>query len=420
MANLKLHDEMTLHVVCDPLTETYPGVTKSLTFKTQTAAYNTSSWTLVLTRDSRTLNIDATWSGVNYYDSNYGGNRIRLPPPFTSMNFVHHKRGIISTAMDTSTFSDRYSTKTIKMSVPVDNAMRGNQYDFEIVFSTQPTLSRTFKMPSAVDSTAEDETDDSAAIKAGPSLAIMKTLLCDRHSVDVQFIFTSDKTCSSIGFWAHRAILSRYKSFGDLIKKSLKEQVAQDGDVGPLTIKMDKFSMASFACLVYFIYTGTIKRTMDTNHFALSQQDEVVVVVKNKSSGRTKNYMQWNPLDYGSSWKLKDVTWTDLLFISEYFGVKELRDECLDEVVESIKESNVIELLFEVGCFFEKVKDEALDFLAENMEYMCDEGKDPFEKYRDHKDCHAMMLDAMRYRSIPSNRRQQALTAKVRALEICG
>ena len=296
--------------------------------------------------------------------------------------------------------------------------MRGNQYDFELVVSAQPSISRTFKLPLSIDPTTDDEADESAAIKAGPSQAIMKTLLRDRHSVDVQFIFTADKACSNVGFWAHRSILSRYKSLEDLIKKSTKEQGFEDAEAGPLTIRMDKFSLVTFACLVYYLYTGTIQRTMDTSRFALNQQDEAVVVFKDETTGRTKQSMQWNPLDADSSWKLKDVTWTNLLFISEYFGVKDLRDECQEQVIESIKESNVIELLFEVGCFFDQIKDAGLKYLAANMEFMCDEGKDPFEKYHGHKDCHTMMLDAMRYKSIPSSRLQNALTAKVRTLEI--
>ena len=304
------------------------------------------------------------------------------------------------------------------VTAPVDKLVRGKMYDFEIVLTTQPALSRTFKIPLSVDP-ATDEVDESATIEAGPSQAIMKTLLADRHSVDTQFIFTADKTCANVGFWAHRSVLSRYKALDDLITKSLKEQVTREGDVGPLTIRMEKFSLATFACLVYYIYTGTIKRTMDTSQFAFSQQDEAVVVIKDETTGRTKDRITWNPLDADSSWKLKDVTWTDLLFISEYFGVKVLRDECLHEVVESIKDSNVVELLFEVGCFFAKVKDAGLDYLADNMESMCNEGKDPFEKYRDHKECHAMMLDAMRYKSIPVSRRQNSLASTARSLQIC-
>ncbi|KAG0249302.1 hypothetical protein BGZ95_007592, partial [Linnemannia exigua] len=66
-----------------------------------------------------------------------------------------------------------------------------------------------------------------------------------------------------------------------------------------------------------------------------------------------------------------------------------------------------------------KVKDAGLDFLADNMESMCDDGKDPFEKYRDHKECHTMMLDVMRYKSIPAPRRKLSLTSSVRSLQIC-
>ncbi|KAG0379202.1 hypothetical protein BGX24_001376 [Mortierella sp. AD032] len=177
------------------------------------------------------------------------------------------------------------------VTIPVEMAMRGKMYDFEIILTTQPALSRTLNMRLSDGTTNEDEVDESAAIKAGPSQAIMKTLLADRHSVDIQFIFTSDKSCSNIGFWAHRSVLSRYKALGDLIKKALKEQIARDDDVGPLTVHMDKFSLATFACLVYYLYTGTIKRTMDTAQFAFSQQDEAVVIIKDETTGRTKDRM---------------------------------------------------------------------------------------------------------------------------------
>ncbi|KAF8948604.1 hypothetical protein BGZ47_003868 [Haplosporangium gracile] len=149
------------------------------------------------------------------------------------------------------------------VTVPVNKAMRGKVYDFEIVLTTQPALTRSFKVPLSVDPAA-DETDESTAIEAGPSLPIMKTLLCDRHSIDVQFIFTTDKTCANVGFWAHRSVLSRYKAMDNLIKKSLQEQVAREGDAGPLTIRMEKFTLVTFACLVYYLYTGIIKRTIDT------------------------------------------------------------------------------------------------------------------------------------------------------------
>ncbi|KAF9141682.1 hypothetical protein BG015_001206 [Linnemannia schmuckeri] len=408
MPDVHLYDEALFHIAGEPLSASSPGNT--ITIKNLRPKQN-CSWSIVLTRKSETLRIELSWSSG--YDRYF---RTHIHPPlFLSMNFIHHKHGIIIAALDQNRSSN---SQTYWMTIPIDKAMRGKVYDFEIVLTTQPALTRTYKMPLSVDP-AVNETDESAAIKTGPSLSIMKTLIADRHSVDVQFIFTTDKPCSHVGFWAHRSILSRYKAMDNLIKTSLQEQAAREGDVGPLTIRMEKFTLATFACLIYYLYTGTIKRTINTTQFTLSQQDEAVVVIKGEATGRTMDRMIWNPLDADSSWKLKDVTWTDLLFISEHFGVKDLRDECLHEVVESIKDSNVVELLFEVGCFFEKVKDAGLDYLAYNMESMCDEGKDPFERYRDRKECHAMMLDAMRYKSIPVSRRQNSLTSTVRSLQIC-
>ncbi|KAF9550681.1 hypothetical protein EC957_011997 [Mortierella hygrophila] len=91
-------------------------------------------------------------------------------------------------------------------------------YDFEIVFTTQSALSRTFRMPLSVDP-VPDEVDESATIEAGLSQAIMKTLLADRHSVDTQFIFTADNIYANIRFLAHRPTLSRYKTLDDLVKE---------------------------------------------------------------------------------------------------------------------------------------------------------------------------------------------------------
>ncbi|KAK5821904.1 hypothetical protein F5H01DRAFT_338214 [Linnemannia elongata] len=414
MINATLYEEMTFHVRCDPLSDSPPNNKKTITTPVTTVVYRGSSWQVDLSRFAENLQIGLKWSAQSTYDS-FRGNVYCYPPQFLSMYVVHHNRGYSCCPVDTNAFKNK---ERCQITIAVDQAMWGRMYDFEVILTTQPTLSRTFKIPLSVDP-ATDEVDESATIVAGPSQAIMKTLLADRHSVDTQFIFTADKTCANVGFWAHRSVLSRYKALDDLIKKSLKEQVVREGEVGPLTIRLEKFSLATFACLVYYIYTGTIKRTIDTRQFAFSQQDEAIVVIKDETTGRTKDRIIWNPLDADSSWKLKDVTWTDLLFISEYFGVYDLRDECIHEVVGSMKTSNVVELLFEVGCFFTKVKIAGLYYLADNLESMIDEGKDPFEKYQDHKECHAMMLDAMRYKSVHVSRRQDPLASTIRSLQIC-
>ncbi|KAF8914560.1 hypothetical protein BGZ58_005698, partial [Dissophora ornata] len=46
---------------------------------------------------------------------------------------------------------------------------------------------------------------------------VMQILLKDIYSVDVCFVFDCDKTYSNAGLWAHRSILSRYKTFAKAI-----------------------------------------------------------------------------------------------------------------------------------------------------------------------------------------------------------
>ncbi|KAG0297020.1 hypothetical protein BGZ96_007904 [Linnemannia gamsii] len=154
-------------------------------------------------------------------------------------------------------------------------------------------------------------------------------------------------------FVAHRSVLSRYKTLEDLI--------------------------------------NTIKRTIDTTEFDFNQKDIVIVVIKDEATGQTKDGIHRNPCNADSLCKMKNVTWTEVHFISEYFG---MLNECPHRMIESTRSLNM-DKLFEIGYNFDKIREAALDYIADNMESMFDGGKDPFKKYCDHKECHTMMLDPM-------------------------
>ncbi|KAF9106347.1 hypothetical protein BGX29_009764 [Mortierella sp. GBA35] len=270
------------------------------------------------------------------------------------MDFVHHKRGTMIETISGSTVS---GGKFCNMNVPVSMAMRG---DIRLCLSIQVLrMGLTTLRLSKPDQTK-------------PSW----TFLHDRHSVDFQFVFSFDETCHNVGLWAHRSVLSCYKRLDDLIDGSLEKQVAQHGYIGPLTIKVDKFSLVSFACLAYYIYTGTAQRTIDTTQFALSQQNETVVVIKDRSSGRIQGLYA--------------------LGLSGRQPVVETEGGLIESI--SLMQSSCS---LRSDCIFNKVKEAALSYLTDNMVSKFDKDKDPFEKYGDHKDCHKMVVEMVRYKAVP-------------------
>lgn len=99
MAGITFYEEIIFHINCEPLTASAPmnSVTKNMTLTPN--IYRNSSWTLVLTRLSQELNITLIWNAGAYYDYNYG-NRTCETYQYLSMNFVHYKRGIITTVID--------------------------------------------------------------------------------------------------------------------------------------------------------------------------------------------------------------------------------------------------------------------------------------------------------------------------------
>ncbi|KAG0350657.1 hypothetical protein BGZ54_003695 [Gamsiella multidivaricata] len=106
--------------------------------------------------------------------------------------------------------------------------------------------------------------------------------------------------------------------------------------------------------------------------------------------------IRWNPLASESPWKFKDVTWEELLVATDYYGMTDLRTRCEQAVTDGINQNNALQMLFTIGCSFEKVKESALDYLVKNMATLVVDGSDPFEPYERHPKCHSFMLELMR------------------------
>ncbi|KAG0216277.1 hypothetical protein BGX28_004643 [Mortierella sp. GBA30] len=169
-------------------------------------------------------------------------------------------------------------------------------------------------------------------------------------------------------------MLAPHKAFAQMIKGHIEDTGGKEFEPGFLTIRIEIFSTAKFCCLPRYLYTGKIERTVHAAHFAAAH-NPATVVIQDATSGRTKDCAIWNPLDSNSAWQFKEVTWTELLDL------------------------NVAEILFEVGCYYEKIKKAALEFLINNTKTLFADGKDPFEDYQDRKECHAFMVEVIRSKS---------------------
>ncbi|KAG0376434.1 hypothetical protein BGX24_007760 [Mortierella sp. AD032] len=233
-----------------------------------------------------------------------------------------------------------------------DNVTVGDKYDFDVVLSTDQEVLRTSAVPTPVPKPAPATKTVTEKEKS-----LISSLLKDPTSVDICFTFASDKTCSNIGLWAHRFVLSRHESFVKLIKDATTVQSlggmalaekAPEGDVdsdaesisnrsintvvtttalsrGPMVGTASKELVIRIDMMLYYMYTGEIDRTVEPSRFVLSDTNKASLVWRD-STGKVEDSVDWRPLDQDSPWRLKDVTWNELKDAAVHFGLEELQD----------------------------------------------------------------------------------------------
>ncbi|KAF9128146.1 hypothetical protein BGW39_005308 [Mortierella sp. 14UC] len=352
------HLEMTLYVIAPRFR--HDSLVHSITFGPG-YGWAAGSWKVNLKRTDE----GDLWIGVNW-NREYG-------QPFTnfhSMRIIPRSNffRIVSTVQldwkdPNPPHAVNHSTKTI---VPGKSVLEGDNYNFTIVFSTEPELLRLFftqlPMPTPV------STVTSTAVSKEREL--ISLLLKDPNSVDVCFTFPTDKSHANIGLWAHTFLLSQHESFAELIQDARTAQslegialsekqsdVAGNGggyvdsdsfsnhsvhsmdtatgirggtsSVGaasraPLVIKVDTVSLATFCVMLYYIYTGKIDLSVDTSRFVLSDTSKATLVWRN-SAGKVEDTVDWHPLDQDSPWRLKDVAWKELKDAAAQYSLKDLQ-----------------------------------------------------------------------------------------------
>ncbi|KAG0207729.1 hypothetical protein BGX33_006670 [Mortierella sp. NVP41] len=320
------------------------------------------TWTVNLTKKIDDLTVTIEWSRPNLiYEDYLKLQSMYIIPQYDFFNIV-----AVGALNWTNTYICTARGQFTKF--PAKKVFCDGKYDFDIVLSTNPELSRAFAIippaPAPIPKPVPDPEPASSPASKLKGLGTM--LLKDPTSVDVCFTFSSDKTYSDIGLWAHRCILSQHESFAKLIREAAmvhslgnivlaeKESNADtDSDtesisnisidsmlttatvataegvsVGVaskgLVIKVDKVSLATFCVMIYYIYTGEINRSVDPIRFVLSNTDKATLVWRD-STGKIEDSVGWRPLDQGSSWRLKEVTWKELRDAAAHYGLEDLQ-----------------------------------------------------------------------------------------------
>ncbi|KAF9280804.1 hypothetical protein BGZ74_002519 [Mortierella antarctica] len=232
-----------------------------------------------------------------------------------------------------------------------------------------------------------------AKIKANERKATMSALLRDVYSVETQFIFTQDQSCSGFGLGAHSCILSKYQVFDELIKKAVQETSDRDLGQGPLILVVDKVSFTTFCALLTFIYTGEVERNIDPSQFAIKKLDSPPKYTSTYDS--TGDVARRPPLDSDSPKNLKPAAWEDLLFAADLYHIRELRALSQKHVIEAIESNKAVETLMRVGHQFPEIREASLNHIAKNIKAMFADGNDPFAPYIDDPKCHEFLVDVM-------------------------
>ncbi|KAG0303199.1 hypothetical protein BGZ98_006901 [Dissophora globulifera] len=285
-------------------------------------------------------------------------------------------------------------------SVNIDKVLYNGRYVFDIILTISAELSRKRIEPLKP---VEVPKPSKTAIR---NSEFMQALLKDPYSVDIRFVFNTDESCSSVGLWAHRSLLSRYKPFADLIRDASSESVAPASsckdsqsviNTEMVTIPLSDISPGTLCVLLRYIYTGEINRTVDTSLHAISMTESALVM--KGISGRPARFVRWSPMDKDSPWRLKDVTWEELLRASGRFGVLDLQQHCEDAVIASMDTSNAVEVLFTIGSTFDKVRDAAMDFIVDKMGSVVLKDKKPFAAYKNHPDAFEFLVELLARRA---------------------
>ncbi|KAG0029645.1 hypothetical protein BGZ81_003572 [Podila clonocystis] len=203
------------------------------------------------------------------------------------------------------------------MLIHAENFLHDGHYEFYIIQTEQTQLPHNLRIPDGNKSPPAYEESTTAITKD-----MMSSLLCDIYSVDTYFVFGPTRATAETCLWAHRTILAKYPAFDVLIKQALFAYPKTGAE--PISMAVTKVSLAAFAALLNFMYTGEIQRINYPEHFAISKSAQWTAT----TSGGYKDSHWWYSMDLGTPLSAEPVTWQELLDAATIYKVEALRARC--------------------------------------------------------------------------------------------
>ncbi|KAF9205900.1 hypothetical protein BGZ59_000221 [Podila verticillata] len=233
---------------------------------------------------------------------------------------------------------------------------------------------------------------------------VMSPLLKDIATMNMVFTFGINGSTRNVGLWAHQSVLSRQPRIAALISK-LKEvesdQASPETLYGVKTTHVTEHSLESYCASIRFIYTSEVKLEVDLEDFAIGYPPNKPLTASCKNRPVIEGLCSPNSSSSASSASDQPVeprsatTWNELFQVADCYEVTELREYCLEKIVETLDASTALNVLYDFAYRYPDLKEIVLQYVADNMSSMYSESQDPFSAFDSHPERHALLAEVL-------------------------
>lgn len=233
---------------------------------------------------------------------------------------------------------------------------------------------------------------------------IMSPLLKDIATMNMAFTFGINGSARNVGLWAHQSVLSRQPRIAALISK-LKEvesdQASPEALYGVKTTHVTEHSLESYCASIRFIYTSEVKLEVDLEDFAIGYPPNKPLTASCKNRPVIEGLYSPNSSSSASAASDQPVeprsatTWNELFQIADCYEVTELREYCLEKIVETLDASTALNVLYGFAYRYPDLKEIVLQYVADNMSNMYSESQDPFSAFDSHPERHTLLAEVL-------------------------
>lgn len=219
--------------------------------------------------------------------------------------------------------------------------------------------------------------------------------------MDVALTFGLNGGARNIALWAHRSVLSQQPGLSKLINKLRSvEGSLTDSAVasGIQSHHVHEYSLEGYCGLIRFLYTGTVELKVDLDDFAIGFPPNKPFSIACKERPDIDDLFLSAASTSTDAVLKGETSFSELFLLADCYEVGDLRAHCRIQILHSMTVRNSLDILFGFAYRFEDLKDEVLHYVSNNLNTMYGAGEDPFDKYQDHPERHALLAEALKMR----------------------